>query len=997
MLFESRIIVQKHVINRGFDESFIKGEGIGDYEEEDNNGVLEQTGDGAGINEMLSTLIKGAIHGEIKSTDEQPNEQAKKFFRLLKEAEKELYPGCKEVPSHCIPNTLDKIQKVVRDLGLDYQKIHACVNDCVLFQKEYKDMDTCPKCSESRWKTSAAGERDEESGDGSAKKRAPCKILREGLISDGKMRHPADSMAWKHVDNMYPEFASDPRNSYWMMSMLIPGPKSPGMNIDVYLEPLVDELKQLWIHGVKAWDAKVKRNFTLRAILLWTINDFPAYAMLCGWSTKGKFACPYCHKDTEYLWLKFGCKHCYLGHRRWLTPNHKWRRNKISFNNKVETREAPIPLTGAQVLQQYDSFEQVTFGKMSKKRKQRDEETRWHNWRKKSIFFELPYWKDLLVRHNLDVMHIEKNICDSILGTLLDIEGKSKDSVKARLDMQNLGIRKDQHPIIKNDKYSLPASMYSLGKEQKAFLCKFLEGVKMPDGYASNIRRCVNMKECKVSRLKTHDYHVIFQKLLPIAIRDILPDDVVIPLIELSRFFNAICSKELSMDDLESMSKSIGETLCRLEMVFPPAFFDIMMHLPVHLAEEAKLGGPVCYRWMYPVERYLRTLKGYVRNKSHAEGSIAEGYISEECMTFCSRFLEDVDTKLNRPERHESAAVVEPPSELSIFGKIDYNKKGATIETLSTYEMQQIRHYLLTNCDEVTAYINEHLDEVKRINHQNVPKRHREQFVGWFERKATQLHREGKISDVMYGLSQGPDHRARVYNRCFINGFLFRTVHVENRLTTQNSGVVVKGDESTGNIDWYGVVKKIILLDFPNEKEVVLFKCDWYDVPAANRNIGRGFKKDKYGIIDIDTTRLRYLEDPYILGTQAEQVFYVKGTKNPNWSTVVRLKPRNLFAMPDALDVDNEGELDSDALDVGVQDMNIAHTELDMTTWSRSNLEWVTGDVSVIEKAHVEHQEEESCHLQFEDDEEEDDTYIDDGHVAPAVSIPQEVDDEFFV
>ncbi|KAJ1254657.1 hypothetical protein BS78_K008100, partial [Paspalum vaginatum] len=101
--------------------------------------------------------------------------------------------------------------------------------------------------------------------------------------------------------------------------------------------------------------------------------------------------------------------------------------------------------------------------------------------------------------------------------------------------------------------------------------------------------------------------------------------------------------------------------------------------------------------------------------------------------------------------------------------------------------------------------------------------------------------------------------------------------------------------------------------------------------------------------------------------------------------------------MPDAPDVNNEGELDSDALDVGVQDMNIAHIELDMATWSRSNLEWVTGDVSVIEKARVECQEEEPCHLQFEDDEEEDDTYIDDGRVAPAASVAQELDDEFFV
>jgi hypothetical protein len=277
------------------------------------------------------------------------------------------------------------------------------------------------------------------------------------------------------------------------------------------------------------------------------------------------------------------------------------------------------------------------------------------------------------VRHNLDVMHIEKNICESILGTLLGINDKTKDSEKARLDMQHLGIKKDQHPVIKNDKYSLPPSMYSLGKEQKILLCKFLEGLKMPDGYAANIRRCVHLNECKVSGLKTHDYHVIFQKLLPIAIRDILPEDVVIPLIELSRLFNAICSKELSVNDLERMSNSIGETLCHLEMVFPLAFFDILMHLLVHLVEEAKLGRPLCYRWMYPIERYLQTLKGYVCNKSHPEGSIAEGYISEECMAFCSHFLEDVDTKLNRPKWHESAAVVEPPSGLSIFRKMEYS------------------------------------------------------------------------------------------------------------------------------------------------------------------------------------------------------------------------------------------------------------------------------------------------------------------------------------
>ena len=63
------------------------------------------------------------------------------------------------------------------------------------------------------------------------------------------------------------------------------------------------------------------------------------------------------------------------------------RRNKVSFNNKVEHKEAPVSLSGGQVLQQYESFEQVTFGRATcKKRKQHEEDNRWHNWRKKSIF-----------------------------------------------------------------------------------------------------------------------------------------------------------------------------------------------------------------------------------------------------------------------------------------------------------------------------------------------------------------------------------------------------------------------------------------------------------------------------------------------------------------------------------------------------------------------------------------------------------------------------------
>jgi hypothetical protein len=72
-------------------------------------------------------------------------------------------------------------------------------------------------------------------------------------------------------------------------------------------------------------------------------------------------------------------------------------------------------------------------------------------WKKKSIFFRLPYWKDNLLRHNLDVMHIEKNVMDNILRTLLDIKGKSKDNLQARQDLQEMGLRPKLHPYIGDD------------------------------------------------------------------------------------------------------------------------------------------------------------------------------------------------------------------------------------------------------------------------------------------------------------------------------------------------------------------------------------------------------------------------------------------------------------------------------------------------------------------------------------------------------------------
>jgi len=85
------------------------------------------------------------------------------------------------------------------------------------------------------------------------------------------------------------------------------------------------------------------------------------------------------------------------------------------------------------------------FGKTQKKNPSSDSNI----WKKRSIFFDLPYWSDLDVRHCIDVMHVEKNVCDSLIGTLLNIKGKTKDDLKCGEDLVDMGIRDQLHPISK--------------------------------------------------------------------------------------------------------------------------------------------------------------------------------------------------------------------------------------------------------------------------------------------------------------------------------------------------------------------------------------------------------------------------------------------------------------------------------------------------------------------------------------------------------------------
>nr|GFA65721.1 hypothetical protein [Tanacetum cinerariifolium] len=377
---------------------------------------------------------------------------------------------------------------------------------------------------------------------------------------------------------------------------------------------------------------------------------------LSGWSGQGYKACPTCNKDTSSVHVL--SKTAYVGHRRFLKKPHKWWSSR-EFNGQTDNKDPPKEFGRDEILGRLDRLptrltgKHPSFGGVKIKRNVLVE----LNWTKRSIFYELEYWSFLLLRHNLDIMHIEKNVLDAILNTLL-MNDKSKDTVKARQDLQRLGIRSGLWlGQTKNGKCLKPQSAYSFTQENQKKFCQFIKGAKLPDGFGSCFKHKVTDNDTNIMGQKSHDCQIMMQCLLPYGLQNYLSDKIAKPIIELCSLFKQICSATLMEDDMLKAHIKVVDILCNLELIYPHALFDIMIYLVIHLPLEALEGGPIRPRWMYPFKRYImKKLKGYVRNKAKPEGSIAEGYVAEEALTFSSYYFRDVTTKFNRPDRN-----VDPP------------------------------------------------------------------------------------------------------------------------------------------------------------------------------------------------------------------------------------------------------------------------------------------------------------------------------------------------
>ncbi|XP_060182916.1 uncharacterized protein LOC132612852 [Lycium barbarum] len=321
-------------------------------------------------NEEAKCFYAKLNQASLPLNDESPHSQLSVVVRLLNsKADNNISEGAMDSfidlmyelvdPILEIPDNYYKAKILVSKLGHSSVRIDCCENGCMLYYKDDVGLESCKLCGSNRFKKT-------RSGKGIVVKAMhylPL-ILRlkrlyasnssaphmgwhsENRRPPGVMCYPSDGEAWQNFDRTYLDFAVEPRNvrlglcsdgftphsisaasyscwpvfitpynlplemrmtsPYIFLNCIIPGPRNPKVLIDVYLQPLVDELKQLWAVGVETYDILRKQNFNLRAALMWTINDFPAYRMLFGWMTAGKLACPHCMENTKSFTLKNG-------------------------------------------------------------------------------------------------------------------------------------------------------------------------------------------------------------------------------------------------------------------------------------------------------------------------------------------------------------------------------------------------------------------------------------------------------------------------------------------------------------------------------------------------------------------------------------------------------------------------------------------------------------------------------------------------------------------
>ncbi|KAK1401916.1 hypothetical protein POM88_001521 [Heracleum sosnowskyi] len=236
-------------------------------------------------------------------------------------------------------------------------------------------------------------------------------------------------------------------------------------------------------------------------------------------------------------------------------------------------------------------------------------------------------------------------------------------------------IRGVLHPVISSDgKYrEIRAAIFDMTNREKEIFCSVLEKAKLPYGCAANISRYVHTKERTIWGYKSHDAHFLLHYLLQFAVKKTLKPEVALPLIRLGAFLRSLGSKVFTLADLNRLEQEIIEILCHFEMIFPSAFFDIMIHLlKPKSVEEKSAQKSALIKNSQGIDENVDLKSGSVRRKLDLHNSIDAGKDVDEG--------EDVDGDENMDENDMEDDVLPPPPPLSPSSPIKPMK-------LSKYEM----------------------------------------------------------------------------------------------------------------------------------------------------------------------------------------------------------------------------------------------------------------------------------------------------------------------
>ncbi|KAG6529930.1 hypothetical protein ZIOFF_012147 [Zingiber officinale] len=196
------------------------------------------------------------------------------------------------------------------------------------------------------------------------------------------------------------------------------------------------------------------------------------------------------------------------------------------------------------------------------------------------------------------------------------------------------------------------------------------------------------------------------------------------------------------------------------------------------------------------------------------------------------------------------------------------------------------------------------------FNCHHIERMHSESFASWFAKhiENTNPSQDDPISNDLKSLARGPNFIGIRYEKFLSNGFRFHTKEVERKRKTQNCGVIVRATTSSyssirdqnpisSELDYYGILQNVIELDYEGGRIVVLFECDWVSK-------GKRLKLDEDGFMLANFTNVKRHNKPYILASQAMQVFYVEDPVDCNWHVIITTDARGQYKMQPVADVD---------------------------------------------------------------------------------------------